>query len=204
MELLTGAGLASAAGLNAWLPLLLVGLAARLTDLVVLPPGWDWLDGTPVLVALAVLLVVEAVADKIPGVDHVNDALQTVVRPLAGGVAASAGTGGFAADDAGAGAAGSAASWASSVDWTTLVAGALLALAVHLLKAAGRAAVNATTLGAGAPVASTAEDALSLGLVAAALLAPLLVLVALAALAVVAVVVVRRRRRRGPGRLRPV
>ncbi|MEJ5946410.1 DUF4126 domain-containing protein [Pseudokineococcus basanitobsidens] len=207
MELLTGAGLAGAAGLNAWLPLLLVGLAARLTDLVVLPPGWEWLGGTPVLVALAVLLLVEAVADKVPGVDHVNDVLQTVVRPLAGGVAASAGTGG--GDGAGtavgdAAAAGSSGSWASSVDWPTLVAGAALALGVHLLKTAGRAVVNAATLGAGAPVASTAEDALSLGLVAAALLAPLLVLVALAALAVVAVVVVRRRRRRGPGRLRPV
>ncbi|NNH24651.1 DUF4126 domain-containing protein, partial [Pseudokineococcus marinus] len=97
MELLTGAGLASAAGLNAWLPLLLLGAAARWTDVVALPDGWAWLSEPGVLAVLAVLLVVEVLADKVPGVDHVNDALQTVVRPLAGGVAASAGTGGATA-----------------------------------------------------------------------------------------------------------
>ncbi|MEJ5868465.1 DUF4126 domain-containing protein [Pseudokineococcus sp. 5B2Z-1] len=194
MELLTGAGLASAAGLNAWLPLLLLGAAARWTDVVALPDGWAWLSDPGVLAVLAVLLLVEALADKVPGVDHVNDALQTVVRPLAGGVAASAGTGG--ADGGGAVAAGGDASWLAGVDWTTVLAGAAVALVVHLLKAAGRAAVNATTAGVGAPVASAAEDALSLGLVASALLAPVLVLVALAVLVAVAVAVVRRRRRR--------
>ncbi|WP_298805356.1 DUF4126 domain-containing protein [uncultured Pseudokineococcus sp.] len=192
MELLTGAGLASAAGLNAWLPLLLLGSAARWTDVVALPDGWAWLSEPGVLAVLAVLLVVEVLADKVPGVDHVNDALQTVVRPLAGGVAASAGTGGATAGPG----AGDDASWLAGVDWTTVLAGAAVALVVHLLKAAGRAAVNATTAGVGAPVASAAEDALSLGLVASALLAPVLVLVALAVLVAVAVAVVRRRRRR--------
>lgn len=191
MELLTGAGLASAAGLNAWLPLLALGLVARWTDLLALPDGWAWLSEPAVLVALAVLLVVEGLADKVPGVDHVNDALQTVVRPLAGGVAASAGTGGATGA-----AAADATSWLGAVDWGPVVAGAALALAVHLLKAAGRAVVNATTAGVGAPVASAAEDALSLGLVASALLAPLLVLVALALLLVAGAALVRRRRRR--------
>lgn len=194
MELLTGAGLASAAGLNAWLPLLVLGLVARSTDVLALPEGWAWLTEPAVLVGLAVLLLVESLADKVPGVDHVNDALQTVVRPLAGGVAASAGTGG--ADPVGTAQAADLFSWLASVDWGTVLGGAALALAVHLLKAAGRAVVNATTFGVGAPLASAAEDALSLGLVASALLAPLLVLVALALLLAVAVVVVRRRRRR--------
>ncbi|NNH24612.1 DUF4126 domain-containing protein, partial [Pseudokineococcus marinus] len=92
--------------------------------------------------------------------------------------------------------AGGDASWLAGVDGTTVLAGAAVALVVHLLKAAGRAAVNATTAGVGAPVASAAEDALSLGLVASALLAPVLVLVALGVLLAVAVAVVRRRRRR--------
>ena len=190
MELLTGAGLASAAGLNAWLPLLVLGLVARFTDVLAMPDGWAWLTEPAVLAGLGVLLLVEALADKVPGVDHVNDALQTVVRPLAGGVAASAGTGGEGGRPAA-----DLSSWLASLDWPTVLAGASLALAVHLLKAAGRAVVNATTFGLGAPVASVAEDALSLGLVASALLAPLLVLVALALLVVVAVVVVRRRGR---------
>jgi len=199
VELLTGAGLASAAGLNAWMPLLVLGLVARFTDVLALPDGWSWLTEPAVLVGLGVLLLVEALADKAPGVDHVNDALQTVVRPLAGGAAASAGTDGPGAAVASPGT--DLGSWLASLDWPTVLAGAALALVVHLLKAAGRAVVNATTFGIGAPVASVAEDALSLGLIASALLAPLLVLVALALLVVVAVVVVRRRgRRRRPVR----
>ncbi len=42
---------------------------------------------------LAVLLAVEMVADKVPVVDHVNDVVQTVVRPTAGGLAFGAGSG---------------------------------------------------------------------------------------------------------------
>lgn len=44
MELLTGLGLASAAGLNAYIPLLAMGLLARFTNLVNLPHGWVWLE----------------------------------------------------------------------------------------------------------------------------------------------------------------
>ena len=47
MEVLTGFGLASAAGLNAYIPLLALGLLARFTDLVSLPAGWAWLDPAP-------------------------------------------------------------------------------------------------------------------------------------------------------------
>lgn len=39
LELLTGTGLAAAAGLNAWIPLLLLGLAGRFLDFVQLPSG---------------------------------------------------------------------------------------------------------------------------------------------------------------------
>ena len=83
MELLTGAGLATAAGLNAYIPLLLFGLGARFFDWVQLPPAWAWLSNEWVLVVIGVLLVLEIVADKIPAVDSVNDIVQTVVRPTA-------------------------------------------------------------------------------------------------------------------------
>ena len=43
MELMTGFGLASAAGLNAYIPLLSMGLLDRYTSLVNLPQGWAWL-----------------------------------------------------------------------------------------------------------------------------------------------------------------
>lgn len=192
MEVLTGAGLASASGLNAYLPLLLVGLLARFTDVLALPHGWTWLTDPVALVVLAVLLSVEVVADKVPVVDHVNDLLQTAVRPVSGGLVVGAGTDSQVTVQ-------DPSSWFASGDWVPLVLGAALALGVHLLKAAGRGVVNATTAGLGAPIASTLEDVASLLLVVVALLAPVLVVVALVALVVLAVAVVRRRGRRRVG-----
>lgn len=185
MELLTGLGLASSAGLNAFIPMLALGLLARWTELVQLPAAWAWLSDPWALAVLAVLLVLEGLADKIPGVDHVNDLLQTLVRPAAGGIVVGAGTGqaSLVADPSG---------FVSSGDWVPVLAGVGVALAVHALKAAGRAVVNTMTAGLGAPLASTAEDVLAVGLSLAALLLPVLVVVLLV---VVLVAVVRSRRR---------
>ena len=189
VEVLVGTGLASAAGLNAWIPLVLVGLLARFTDLVPLPAGWDWLTDPWAIGLFAVLLAVEAVADKVPGLDSVNDVLQTAVRPAAGGVLVGAGTGSSVLVQ-------DPSTWVASGDWVPLVLGAAVALGVHLLKAAGRVALNAVTAGLGAPFASVAEDAASVSLVLAAVLAPVLVLVLLVLLVAAVVAVLRRRSRR--------
>ena len=69
MELLTGLGMATASGLNAYIPLLALGLLSRFTDLISLPHGWDWLENGWVMAIVAVFLVVEIVADKIPALD---------------------------------------------------------------------------------------------------------------------------------------
>lgn len=82
-EVLTGTGLAASAGLNAYIPLLILGLLGRYTDLIDLPSGWTWLGNGWVILIMAVLLAVEMVADKVPVVDHINDMVQTVVRPTA-------------------------------------------------------------------------------------------------------------------------
>src|ERR1700754_1882909 len=87
---LTALGLSTAAGLNAYIPLLLVGLLANFTDAVQLPAGYDWLSDGWVLAIVAVLLVAEFVLDKVPVVDHVNDLIQTAIRPASGGVVFSA------------------------------------------------------------------------------------------------------------------
>ena len=92
MELLTGLGLATAAGLNAYIPLLALGLLSRFTGLIDLPHGYAWLENSWVLTIVAVLLVVEIVADKIPALDSVNDAIQTFVRPTSGGIVFGSGT----------------------------------------------------------------------------------------------------------------
>ena len=190
MELLTGFGLATAAGLNAYIPLLLLGLLSRFTDLVTLPHGWSWLENGWVLTIVAVLLVVEFVADKIPALDSVNDTIQTFVRPTAGGIVFGSGTAAqtAAVTDPGA--------FAHGGQWLPVVSGVVIALVVHLTKTAVRPAANVATAGMAAPVLSTVEDITSVGLVFLAIVVPVLVLVAVIALAWAVVSLLRRRRRR--------
>ena len=86
IEVLAAFGLSAATGLNAYLPLLIVGLLARFTDLITLSTPWNTLENPWVLGVLGVLLVIEMAADKIPAVDTVNDVIQTVIRPTAGAI----------------------------------------------------------------------------------------------------------------------
>ncbi|MCV7468672.1 DUF4126 domain-containing protein [Micrococcus luteus] len=195
LEFLTGTGLATSAGLNAYIPLLALGLLDRFTGLVDLPAGWTWLAADASLWILGVLLALELVADKIPGVDAVNDAVQTVVRPAAGGIvfASGVGTETTAVHDPGALFAGSG--------WVPVIIGAGIALAVHLAKAGMRVGANTVTVGAAAPVLSAAEDVSAAGLVAAALFLPVLVAVLVVAVVVGLWLLARRfRDRRTRGR----
>ncbi|MFI7078080.1 DUF4126 domain-containing protein [Micromonospora sp. NPDC049903] len=178
LEVLTGTGLAASAGLNAYIPLLLMGTLARFTSVIDLPGGWQWLGNDWVLGILAVLLVVEVVADKVPVVDHVNDVVQTVVRPTAGGLAFGAGSASetVTVSDPD-------SFFADGGQWLPVIVGVLIALGVHLLKSAARPVINATTAGFGAPVASTAEDATSVVMSLVAIVLPVLVLVFLVAFA---------------------
>ncbi len=190
MELLTGLGLASASGLNAYIPLLAMGLLARFTDLVNLPPGYAWLENGWVLTIVAALLCVEFVADKIPALDSVNDVIQTFVRPTSGGIVFGAGTASqtAAVTDPGA--------FVSSGQWIPIAIGVVVALVMHLTKTAVRPVANVATAGMAAPVLSTVEDFTSIGLVFVAILLPVLVLVVLVAIAWVAFKLWRRRRER--------
>lgn len=190
MELLTGFGLATAAGLNAYIPLLLLGLLARFTDLLALPPGWAWLENGWVMAIVAVLLVVEIVADKVPALDSVNDIIQTAVRPTAGGIVFGSGTASQTATVTDPGA------FAQSGQWVPVVAGVAIALVVSLTKSTVRPAANVATAGMAAPVLSTLEDIVSVVLVFLAILVPVLVLVAVIALAWGAFRLIRRRRKR--------
>jgi hypothetical protein len=190
VELLTGFGLATAAGLNAYIPLLALGLLSRFTDLVTLPHGWAWLENGWVMTIVAALLVVEIVADKIPALDSINDAVQTFVRPTAGGIVFGSGTAAqtSAVTDPGA--------FAQSGQWIPVAIGVVTALVVSLTKSTVRPAANVATAGMAAPVLSTVEDITSVGLVFLAILVPVLVLVAVLALLWAVLWIVRRRRRK--------
>jgi hypothetical protein len=178
-------GLAGAAGLNTTLPLLIVGLLARL-GLLHLAQPFDALAGDITLAGLALLSLVEIVGDKVPGMDSV---VQTVQLPLA----AAAGAVLFASQN-------SMVSWVSPE--LAILVGLLTAGGVHGLRAAVRPAVTTMSMGMGNAVLSVAEDAASLVLVAAAVLAPLAAVVLLLALVTAAAVTVRRLLRRGAAVLR--
>ena len=188
---LTGSGLAAAAGLNAYIPFVLVAVLARVTDVIVLPPDYAWVQSDWAIGVGSVLLFTELVLDKIPVVDHVNDAVATFIRPTVGGLIFSATSTAENLDNS---------AWMRDNPWVGAILGVILAGLTHTTKAALRPAVNATTIGAGAPVISTLEDVASIGLSLAAIFAPVLVIVFLVILgwALYRLIrwLIRRRRRR--------
>lgn len=198
LELLTGTGLAAAAGLNAYIPLLVLGLGSRFLDFIQLPSGWSWLSNEWVLVILGVLLVLEIVADKIPIVDNINDWVQTVVRPVAGGIVFGGGSSTETAfvtnpDE-----------FFSSNQWVPIVVGIVIALVIHLVKSAARPVINTVTAGFGGAAVSTAEDAGSVGLSLSAILLPILVIVMLALVIWGFVVIFRRLEEAAKPKRKPV
>jgi hypothetical protein len=190
IEFLIGSSLAASAGLNAWMPLFLLGLADRLIPAVQLPAGWSWLSGDIALWVIGALLVLEIVADKIPALDSLNDIVQSVLRPASGGIAFGAGASAqtVAVEDPSA--------FFTDNAWVPIVIGVGIALAVHVVKAVGRVAANSVTGGLAAPALSTAEDGASFMLAVAAIVVPILALVLLIGLIVAAVVMTKRRRAR--------
>ena len=189
LELLTGSGLAVAAGLNAYIPLLILGLAGRVFDFVELPVAWAWLENPWVLVILAVLLVIEVAADKVPVVDSINDWIQSVVRPAAGGIAFGTGA---ASDTA---VVTDPATFFTSHAWVPVAIGIVLAFGTHAAKMLARPALNAATAGAAAPVVSAVEDFSSVLLSVLALLVPVIGILALVGLIWIVVARIRRTRR---------
>ena len=171
-------GLSSSAGLNAYLPLLIVALTARFTNLVELRPPFDWLTNPWVIGVLVVLLMIEIVADKIPAVDHANDVIQTVIRPTAGAIL-------FASNS----------NAISNVHpAVALVCGLLLAGSVHATKATIRPVVTVTTGGLGNPLVSTIEDIIAVVVSILSILVPVLTFIALMVFFVLAFRWWRRRR----------
>jgi hypothetical protein len=184
---LTAMGLAAAAGLNAYIPFLLVALLTRYTDLITLPASYQWIESWWAIGIATVLLLLEVVLDKIPAVDSVNDAIQTFIRPTMAGLISAATVSAAALDNS---------SWVTEHPWVTIVLGIVVAGLVHTGKAAARPVINATTAGVGAPVVSTVEDGTSLSLSLVAVFLPALVILALALLAAAMLWPWRRFRRR--------
>lgn len=180
-QVVMGVGLAASAGLRAFLPLFVVGLAARF-DVLALSDGFAWMGGTPALVVFGVAVVVEVLADKVPVVDSFLDSVQVFVKPVAGTLLV--------------------ASVVTDLDPLQtavlgIVTGGTVAGGVQLAKAKTRVVSTLTTAGLANPAISVGEDVGSaVGTVASILLWPLAIVVMIGVLAFAAFVVSRRRRRR--------
>jgi len=160
---LTGLGLSGSAGLNAYLPLLILGVMGRL-DVMTLNEPYDLLTSIPVLLVVAVLLLIEMTADKVPAVDTLNDGINTLIRPLAGALLFAAST-----------------SAVQDVDPTTLtiaslVTGSFSAGSIHAIKATVRPGVTMSTGGIGNFFVSIFEDITSFIVSIFAILLPFIVI----------------------------
>ena len=69
---LTGIGLSAAAGLNAYIPFLIVALIAKYTDVITLPASYAWMESWWAIGIGAVLLLTELVLDKVPAIDSIS------------------------------------------------------------------------------------------------------------------------------------
>ena len=155
-------GLSASAGLNAYIPLLVVGVIAHYTNYIKLNPPYDTLANPYILILIGVLLIIEMVADKVPVANHINDLIHTFVRPVAGAIA-------FAAS----------ANVVTGINpILALACGLLVAGSVHVVKSAAiRPVVTATTAGAGNVPVSTAEDITSTVVSLLSILVPIAIVI---------------------------
>lgn len=174
-----GLVLAVAAGLRAFLPLAALSWAVRAG---LFDPGesFQWIASDAALIGFSSAVVFELIADKFPAVDHFFDSIGVVVKPLAGALIMFVTLGDL---------------HPFYVIVIGLAIGGGAAETVHLAKAKGRILANVTTLGFAAPVLSVIEDLIAFGLVAAAMLVPLL---AVTVVAVLVLFVIKRFRRTEP------
>lgn len=179
-------GLSTSAGLNAYIPLLMVALAGRFPaddPLVTLNPPYDTLTSWWVIGFIGLMLIIEMTVDKIPAADTVNDIIQTLIRPTAGAVL-------FAAN---------AQVITDLHPVIAVIAGILLAGTVHTAKGVIRPAVTASTAGTGNWLVSIIEDVIAFFVSLFSILIPILAIIILGILAFFVFRFARRLRRRKPG-----
>ncbi|GIW02712.1 DUF4126 domain-containing protein [Roseiflexus sp.] len=176
LSILSAFGLSTAAGLNAYIPLLTVGLLARYTDLIHLNAPYDVVEHPVFLLVVAVLTLLDFIGDKIPAVDHALHLAGMIISPAAGAIV-------FLAANSSTGA----------VDPVlAAICGILAAGATHVGRSAVRPVATATTGGVANPVVSAIEDLISLLVSILAVLAPILAIITLALFAIVVVRFIRR------------
>lgn len=176
-------GFSLAAGINLYATVAILGLASRY-QWVSLPPQFRIFDNDMVIVSAIVLYLVEFVADKVPWVDSLWDAVHTVIRPIGGAVLAVTTLG-----DA-----------SPATEGLVALLGGMLAAGSHFTKAGTRAAANTSPEPFSNWFLSLAEDVFVVGLGVLALKYPLasavVVIIAVVLMLAFATWIIRALRRR--------
>lgn len=164
LQIATGIALAASAGLRAFLPLFVVGVAGRM-EWIPLTSSFEWLASWPALTVFGCAVIVEIAGDKFPVVDHFLDSAQVLIKPIAGTMLAA-----------------SVLTDLSPLQAAVLalIIGGGVAEGVHLAKAKARVVSTATTAGVGNPILSVIEDGVAAVGSVAAIVAPLLAVFVLA------------------------
>jgi hypothetical protein len=167
IALATGLGLSTAAGLNAYLPLLTIGILSRF-GLITLAEPFSLISHPLVLLIIAALAALDFVGDKVPAVDSALHAAGLIIAPIAGAILALAAQGNLA----------------QIHPAVVALAGVVAAGGAHLARSTVRPVVTAATVGTGNPVISMAEDGTALLLSVLAIVAPALAIILAVVLAV--------------------
>ena len=162
----TAFGLSASAGLNAYIPLLVIALMARFTDLITLNSPWDALTSWWIIGLLVILSLIEFLVDKFPVINHINDVIiQSFIRPTAGAIAFAAST-----------------NVVTDINPVLALAmGLLISGGVHAAKSVAiRPAVTAATGGTANVPVSVAEDVTSTTLSILSIVVPIVVMIVVA------------------------
>ena len=179
VAMMAGFGFATAAGLNAWITLLLVSIAGKLGFLTLAEP-FDVMMSLPIMVFLGAMVLIEGLADKIAGVDHVSHLIHAVLQPIAGAVL-------FASQ---------AGIITEMSPVLAFIVGALVAGTVHAVRATVRPAVTVSTAGLGNAVVSAGEDAAAVTITLATIVLPVMAALSILVALVLLLWVFTRRRSR--------
>ena len=177
MSIGTPYGLALASGVDAYIPLLFFAICVRFLHLFKINPNLAFVTQDWFLIALVILALTDLFADKIPIVDHIWDAIHTVVRPVAGAMVAAA-----ASTDQTSGAA----------FVVPLILGGTLAGMAHTTKTATRLASTATTAGIANVGLSIAEDIMVVIATLLSLFAPIVMVIVVVLFVIIFLAVVPR------------
>ncbi len=168
-----GAGWVS--GINLYAAVATLGLLGRFAQLR-LPGELDILTSWWIIGLAVALYLIEFVADKVPYVDSVWDAIHTFIRVPAGAVLAATAFGDF---DRG-------------VQVAAFLLGGGLALTAHGTKASARAAINLSPEPASNIVASLTEDVIAVGSILLSIFAPFILFAVLTVFLIISFLMARK------------